>query len=693
MPVRSLGRGCYQWGRGKIYCGRGARQKAERQGRAAYSHGYKENTMANKTASQKSWQGLNRNEAIVNSVHNALVAVILDGVKGVSPPHPGHEWRQISPEEADAIIARGKHALADLEGQAPAPGGARGRAQKWMGHAIDTLRRQVSDAEAVRAGKRPQKMKPEDYEALRKSLGVGETRPGTVAATDVNFQNGERIRIRVIGPKGQLADPPFWYTVTGTMSVEDVALQFTQTIQPGMFVSISDGKNSWTFQKETYAGKNSVRRTHKLPTARYRETREAGGHRVADFNTLDDLIAHARGEGATHVLHVDDEVHLYFLRRDGSYEKSEVWQKDGYWHTQGPGSRVVVRKPPENAQPIKGQRGAAEARGIVRDYEAVDSRDRLIAGPFKSYGDAKDAAGPAGAVRFVPKGKKATEAKRDRRRDQYVYADELRVGDVIYDNSGEATVVSVSDSDQHGYRNIEVDIDGGRKTFRYYGESTVPIKRRASTARTAEASRVREDGAEEAGAAYAQEQLESDHFMDWVREQLLEASKMPASDVLPLEDKHDAKIIARNMLQQLEWDTRREHHESAEFYKGFRSMLDSQRDWLADELLTMNQEIKGVDVGEKGKVRSGPKPVDDPEYIIQGLYSDGTTGGGFAEFGFDDEAVAVAEAKKIARSNWFEGDYVRVITRDGELVWSSQEGVGEKKRRRPKAKRSVRHRR
>lgn len=41
MPVRSLGGGRYQWGHhGKVYSGRGARQKAERQGAAAYAHGY-----------------------------------------------------------------------------------------------------------------------------------------------------------------------------------------------------------------------------------------------------------------------------------------------------------------------------------------------------------------------------------------------------------------------------------------------------------------------------------------------------------------------------------------------------------------------------------------------------------------------------------------------------------------------------
>ena len=41
MPVRHVGGGCYQWGHhGKVYCGHGAKEKAERQGRAAYSHGY-----------------------------------------------------------------------------------------------------------------------------------------------------------------------------------------------------------------------------------------------------------------------------------------------------------------------------------------------------------------------------------------------------------------------------------------------------------------------------------------------------------------------------------------------------------------------------------------------------------------------------------------------------------------------------
>jgi hypothetical protein len=43
MPVHPTGTpGCFQWGgHGKVYCGRGAREKAGAQGRAAYAHGYR----------------------------------------------------------------------------------------------------------------------------------------------------------------------------------------------------------------------------------------------------------------------------------------------------------------------------------------------------------------------------------------------------------------------------------------------------------------------------------------------------------------------------------------------------------------------------------------------------------------------------------------------------------------------------
>jgi hypothetical protein len=109
--------------------------------------------------------------------------------------------------------------------------------------------------------------------------------------------------------------------------------------------------------------------------------------------------------------------------------------------------------------------------------------------------------------------------------------------------------------------------------------------------------------------------------MDWVREQLAEASRMDPSTVLPLETKADAKVIAHNMLQQLEWDTKRdlapreiasligvdvtEREDIKEFFEGFRNALDSAY-WLPEELLEINRELRGGrGVSEAHKSRHG----------------------------------------------------------------------------------------
>ena len=43
MPVHKVGKDCYQWGKsGKVYCGKGARRKAEAQGKAIESTGWTE---------------------------------------------------------------------------------------------------------------------------------------------------------------------------------------------------------------------------------------------------------------------------------------------------------------------------------------------------------------------------------------------------------------------------------------------------------------------------------------------------------------------------------------------------------------------------------------------------------------------------------------------------------------------------
>src|SRR5574337_1234698 len=115
--------------------------------------------------------------------------------------------------------------------------------------------------------------------------------------------------------------------------------------------------------------------------------------------------------------------------------------------------------------------------------------------------------------------------------------------------------------------------------------------------------------AEAAGAQYAQDQLKSDYFANWILDQLYEASRMDPKDVLPLETKQDAMEIAKNMLQQLQWDTSRDlepreiarligvddtsREDVKKFFKGFRETLNMNRTWLADKLLELKGQMRG----------------------------------------------------------------------------------------------------
>jgi len=200
--------------------------------------------------------------------------------------------------------------------------------------------------------------------------------------------------------------------------------------------------------------------------------------------------------------------------------------------------------------------------------------------------------------------------------------------------------------------------------------------------------------------------------------------KADPSSVVPMETKADYRRLARNMLRQLEQDVKRElgDHEIlelsgaagvfdigsadwtrdkygitkrdvfSEFYKGLASSLhaDETISWLADELEEINRGLRGTKTEEACPCEGRPQvrearrktvrrtsvhsvrhePVSDPFYIIQGLYNDSYGAG--SSFGYDDEETAINEAKKLSRSPYFEGDYVRIITRDGDLVWDSR---------------------
>jgi len=275
---------------------------------------------------RQQWKGIDANERAFGTVRNALVGIILDGVAGVSPGVPGEERRMISPEDADRYIERGQRVLADFESQEMAPGGARGRAQKWMDRTILELRQFVADAEAVRSGKKPQKMTPESYAELRKHLGVGEAR-------------------RYPQPKL----PPRQF----------VAPRANHVAARG----ISDDKKQRAFSRLDHFFGSPSNQKKGFPSE------DAAASSAAT------LLAGQLGMKYGSAIEIVKE----WYRRDGGVSE------------------------------------APRGRRTVRDYLAIDTRDRPIAGPFKSYSDARQAAGTGGAVQFVPTGRKTSEAGDDHR--------------------------------------------------------------------------------------------------------------------------------------------------------------------------------------------------------------------------------------------------------------------------------------
>jgi hypothetical protein len=89
---------------------------------------------------------------------------------------------------------------------------------------------------------------------------------------------------------------------------------------------------------------------------------------VADFNTLPELIEHAKTvDGASHILILGTQVKLYFPLDNGRYDVGTVWQEHGYWHAPAKSARTVVTRLPAGAEPIGSHtqrvgRRAGEAR-------------------------------------------------------------------------------------------------------------------------------------------------------------------------------------------------------------------------------------------------------------------------------------------------------------------------------------------
>lgn len=153
--------------------------------------------------------------------------------------------------------------------------------------------------------------------------------------------------------------------------------------------------------------------------------------------------------------------------------------------------------------------------------------------------------------------------------------------------------------------------------------------------------------AKSAGEQYARDTIDSDHFRDWVWDQIYEASRMDPSQVLPLETKDDAEVIAENTLQQLRWGTeqdlttfdilemsdpsgaitgsdedwRRKYSIDDNdvldaFFEGFDEALHDPNvvDWLADELLEMHAQVTGA-ADEARETREKPSGSVEVEVV------------------------------------------------------------------------------
>jgi len=365
------------------------------------------------------------------------------------------------------------------------------------------------------------------------------------------------------------------------------------------------------------------------PPSRGHGGRTNPGHRVADFNSLEALVEHEQGNGATHVLALGKNTVVYYPTGRywptglPQYEAAKAYENSGYWHVTA--QRTPLTGPLHGgAQTIEAFLGRhAEPRGVVRDYDVTDNRGRRLAGPFKDYSQARSEADRQGGV----------------------------VGFVAGERRGHTAACPVhgvaAPRPQHDYRTEasrrgrpapsrgrrrptrEVD-ERNSRTGRFVRPRDYSVLSRHGSKMMARANRVRatdEVDAEAAGERYAEDQVNSDHFMSWVWEQMVEGRRMRRADpksVIPLDNAADFKRLARNMLQQLMWDTDREMDMHAilaavgvdsegtsrdaevarEFGKGVRGFLlkPSTIQWLASECRRIESELKK---GERGKAKAG----------------------------------------------------------------------------------------
>ena len=174
-----------------------------------------------------------------------------------------------------------------------------------------------------------------------------------------------------------------------------------------------------------------------------------------------------------------------------------------------------------------------------------------------------------------------------------------------------------------------------------------------------------EHDAHAAGADYAREQLAGSYFQDWVWEQMAEAERMRQADpnsVIDASTPAGARKVAKNMLQQLKWDTKRALKESKEFFEGFDEVLQSQSsiDWLADMILDFDKEAREKTAPEAREARTETMTPEQRDTIVAALHH---YGGGLSSDGFITHGEKVLSVRPEVKKG-----RLRMVAPDGNVL-------------------------
>jgi hypothetical protein len=366
---------------------------------------------------------------------------------------------------------------------------------------------------------------------------------------------------------------------------------------------------------------------------------------VADFPSVVEALESAQQQGATYAAHSGGKCCVFFpLSAGAGYEKVEVFKRLGKWHVGARSPRPKGVQLPSFAKPIGdivfGLRpsGVREARhvempwvppALAREGITPVMLDVVLNGvgdgskirPGQSVVIDRDGYAPLREGGYITL-RRATPGLSSFG-DYYVLTD--KGADLLRRWRLESRKIAGRRNEVRDY--IAVDPKGRRVggPFKHYDSA----KRSADEAgghvefTMGEARKGRAPSEAERGKIYAQDQVAGDHFMGWVRDQIAEAEEMRRRDpssVFPLRTKADFRKLARNMLQQLEWDTKRELFESQEFYEGFSRELksDSTINWLADEIELISRPE--ANEARRRPVRSPVAPVGrSPRSLLPSL--------------------------------------------------------------------------